>query len=33
MEFGVRVSSLTQDKLLPKVVDNILNGNILALRC
>jgi len=32
MEFTTRVSSLTQDKLLPKVVDNILDGNILALR-
>jgi len=32
MEFTTRVSSLTQDKLLPKVVDNILGGNILALR-
>jgi len=32
MEFTDRVKSLTQDKLLPKVVDNILDGNLLALR-
>lgn len=32
MTFGDRVTSLTQDWLLPKVVDNTLNGNVLALR-
>lgn len=30
--FGTRVTALTQNWLLPKVVDNTLNGNILALR-
>ena len=32
MQFSERVLSLTQDALLPKVVDNVLNGNILSLR-
>lgn len=32
MEFGERVKSLTQDWLLPKVTDNVLNGNIMGLR-
>lgn len=30
--FGTRVTALTQNWLLPKVVDNTLNGNILSLR-
>lgn len=30
--FGDRVTALTQNWLLPKVVDNTLNGNILSLR-
>jgi len=30
--FGTRVTALTQNWLLPKVVDNTLNGNIIALR-
>ena len=32
MEFSERVLALTQDWLLPKVVDNVLNSNVLALR-
>ncbi len=32
MTFGNRVTALTQNWLLPKVVDNILNGNVLAFR-
>lgn len=32
MTFGTRVTALTQNWLLPKVVDNILNGNVLAFR-
>jgi hypothetical protein len=32
MTFSERVLALTQDYLLPKVVDNVLNSNILALR-
>lgn len=31
-DFGTRVTALTQNFLLPKVVDNTLNGNIIALR-
>jgi len=30
--FGTRVTTTTQDKLLPKVVDTILNSNVLATR-
>lgn len=30
--FGNRVTALTQNWLLPKVVDNVLNGNVLAYR-
>src|SRR3990167_4932906 len=29
---GTRVTTTTQDKLLPKVVDTILNGNVFATR-
>lgn len=32
MTFTDRVTALTQDWLLPKVVDNVLNGNVLAFR-
>ena len=32
MTFSERVLALTQDYLLPKVVDNTLGGNILSLR-
>jgi len=32
MTFGDRVTTLTQEVLLPKVVDNVLNSNILAFR-
>jgi len=32
MTFSERVKSLTQDYLLPKVVDNVLNSNILSFR-
>ena len=32
MTFTDRVKSITKDKLLPKVVDNILNDNVLSLR-
>jgi len=32
MTFSERVLSLTQDKLLPKVTDNVLNSNVVALR-
>ena len=32
MTFSERVLSLTQDYLLPKVVDNTLNSNVLAFR-
>jgi len=32
MEFTERVKSMTQDALLPKVVDNVLSSNILPLR-
>lgn len=32
MAFGNRVTTTTQDKLLPKVVDTILNSNVLATR-
>ena len=30
--FGTRVTTTTQSRLLPKVVDTILNGNVLATR-
>lgn len=30
--FGTRVTTTTQDKLIPKVVDTILNGNVFATR-
>jgi hypothetical protein len=30
--FGTRVTTTTQDKLIPKVVDTILNSNVLAVR-
>lgn len=30
--FGARVTTTTQDKLLPKVVDTVLNSNVLATR-
>ena len=30
--FGNRVTTTTQDKILPKVVDTILNGNVFATR-
>lgn len=30
--FGDRVTTLTQEVLLPKVVDNVLNSNVLAFR-
>lgn len=32
MAFGNRVTTTTQDKLMPKVVDTILNSNVLATR-
>ncbi len=32
MTFGDRVTTLTQEVLLPKVVDNVLNSNVLAFR-
>ena len=32
MTFNDRVTTLTQEVLLPKVVDNVLNSNILAFR-
>lgn len=32
MTFGNNVTALTQNWLLPKVVDNVLNGNVLAFR-
>lgn len=32
MTFNDRVTSLTQEVLLPKVVDNVLNSNVLAFR-
>lgn len=32
MAFGTRVTTTTQSKLLPKVVDTILNSNVLATR-
>lgn len=32
MALGTRVTTTTQDKLLPKVVDTILNSNVLATR-
>lgn len=32
MAFGTRVTTTTQDKLLPKLVDTILNSNVLATR-
>jgi len=32
MPFGNRLTSVTNDKLLPKLVDTILNGNVLATR-
>jgi len=32
MEFSERVKSLTQDYLLPKVVDEVLGSNVMALR-
>src|SRR3990167_3152710 len=32
MTFSERVLSLTQDYLLPKVVDNVLNSNVLSFR-
>jgi hypothetical protein len=30
--FGTRVTTTTQDKIVPKVVDLVLNSNILASR-
>lgn len=30
--FGTRVTTTTQDKLIPKVVDTVLNSNVLATR-
>jgi len=30
MTFGTRVTTVTQDKLLPKVADSVLNSNVLA---
>lgn len=32
MSFGNRVTTTTQDKILPKVVDTVLNSNVLATR-
>lgn len=32
MSFGTRVTTTTQSKLLPKVVDTVLNSNVLATR-
>ena len=32
MTFSERVQSLTQDKLLPKVVDNVINSSVLTAR-
>ncbi|MDD5109497.1 MAG: phage major capsid protein [Candidatus Omnitrophica bacterium] len=32
MTFSERVLALTQDKLIPKVVDNVLNSNVAVLR-
>src|SRR3990167_10739825 len=32
MTFSERVLSLTQDKLLPRVVDNVINSSVLAAR-
>jgi len=32
MEFGEKLTALTQSALLPKVVDNVLNSNVLACR-
>lgn len=32
MTFGTKVTTLTQRYLLPKVVDNVLSGHVLALR-
>src|SRR3990167_5275448 len=32
MALGTRVTTTTQDKLMPKVVDTILNGNVFATR-
>lgn len=32
MAFGNRVTTTTQDKIIPKVVDTILNGNVFATR-
>lgn len=32
MSFGNRVTTTTQDKIVPKVVDTILNSNVLATR-
>src|SRR3990167_8195725 len=29
---GTFVTSITQDKFLPKVIDNVTNGNVLAMR-
>jgi hypothetical protein len=31
-ELGTIVSSITQDRFVPKAVDNILNGNVLTMR-
>ena len=30
--FGTRITTTTQDKLIPKVIDTILNSNVLATR-
>ena len=30
--FGTRVTTTTQDKIMPKVVDTVLNGNVFATR-
>jgi hypothetical protein len=32
MQFSDQVKAMTQEKLIPKIVDNVLNSNILALR-
>lgn len=32
MSFGTRITTTTQDKIMPKVVDTVLNSNVLATR-
>ncbi len=32
MNFGDKITTITQDRIIPAVIDNILNGNVLTMR-